>query len=82
MATAADARTSSIRSFDELFIGGRWCKPSSDRMIEVISPTTEEVIAHVPEAAPADMDAAVTAAREAFDSGPWIQGLPASGAAR
>jgi aldehyde dehydrogenase (NAD+) len=81
VATTAEARTSSIRSFDELFIGGRWCKPSSNRMIEVISPTTEEVIARVPEAVSADLDAAVAAAREAFDSGPWPRMTPAERAA-
>jgi aldehyde dehydrogenase (NAD+) len=76
MTTAAEPGTG-IRSFSELFVGGAWVKPSSDRVIEVISPTTEEVIAHVPEAAPADMDAAVRAARQAFDHGPWPRMSPA-----
>ena len=55
MTTATEPSTA-IRSFSELFIGGSWVKPSSDRLIEVVSPTTEEVIAHVPEAAPVDPD--------------------------
>jgi acyl-CoA reductase-like NAD-dependent aldehyde dehydrogenase len=56
---------------DELFIGGRWAKPSTERRIDVVSPHTEEVIAHVASAGPDDVDRAVTAARTAFDTGPW-----------
>ncbi|KHL01379.1 aldehyde dehydrogenase [Sinomonas humi] len=57
--------------YDRLFINGSWVRPSSDRRLEVISPATEEVIATVPEALEADVDAAVAAARHAFDHGPW-----------
>jgi murein DD-endopeptidase MepM/ murein hydrolase activator NlpD len=39
----------------------------------VISPVTEQVVMKFPEAAPADVDKAVAAARKAFDSGPWPQ---------
>jgi acyl-CoA reductase-like NAD-dependent aldehyde dehydrogenase len=62
---------------DELFIGGQWRAPSSDRRIEVISPHTEETIASVATAAPADVDLAVAAARTAFDDGPWPRTEPA-----
>ena len=58
---------------NRLFIGGDWVAPSSDEEIEVISPSTEEVVARVPSASRADVDAAVAAARQAFDSGPWPQ---------
>jgi acyl-CoA reductase-like NAD-dependent aldehyde dehydrogenase len=58
---------------NRLFIGGYWIAPSSDEEIEVISPSTEEVVARVPSASRADVDAAVAAARQAFDSGPWPQ---------
>ncbi|MCI0142609.1 aldehyde dehydrogenase [Arthrobacter bambusae] len=57
--------------YDRLFIGGRWVRPSSDRRIQVISPSSEDIIASVPEAVEADIDAAITRAREAFDHGPW-----------
>ncbi|OUS94383.1 aldehyde dehydrogenase [Rhodococcus sp. NCIMB 12038] len=50
-----------------LFIGGQWVTPSSPHRIEVRSASTEERIGSVPEGAPADVDAAVTAARSAFD---------------
>jgi aldehyde dehydrogenase (NAD+) len=45
--------------------------------IAVISPHTEEQIAEVPAAGPAEVDAAVTAARNAFDDGPWPRMDPA-----
>lgn len=53
--------------FDALFIDGGWRAPSSSRTIEVVSPSTEDVAGHVPEAVEADVDAAVGAARRAFD---------------
>ena len=46
-------------------------------VFEVISPHTEEAIAEVIAAGPADVDAAVNAARAAFDSGPWGRFEPA-----
>ncbi|MCD2195349.1 aldehyde dehydrogenase [Actinomycetospora endophytica] len=66
-----------LRSFTQLFVGGRWVAPSTDDVIDVISPLTEQVIATVPAAGPADVDAAVAAAREAFDHGPWPRMTPA-----
>ncbi len=60
-----------MRVHDKLFIGGDFVAPSGSDVIEVISPHTEEVIATVPDGTPADMDAAVAAARKAFDDGPW-----------
>jgi acyl-CoA reductase-like NAD-dependent aldehyde dehydrogenase len=56
---------------DRLFIGGDWAKPSSSERLAVVSPHTEEPIAEVPSADRADIDAAVLAARDAFDHGPW-----------
>ena len=55
----------------KFLIGGEWATPRSDDRISVVSPYTEEEIATVPAAGRADVDAAVTAARTAFDSGPW-----------
>src|SRR6516225_9262908 len=59
------------RSYDELFIGGQWRKPASPQRLEVISPHSEEAIGSVQAAGPDDVDAAVAAARHAFDHGPW-----------
>jgi len=54
-----------------LFIDGEWRASSGGRTIEVINPTTEEAVAEVALAGPADIDRAVRAARAAFDDGPW-----------
>jgi aldehyde dehydrogenase (NAD+) len=59
------------RSYDELFIGGQWRKPANPQQLAVISPHSEEPIGHVQAAGPEDVDAAVAAARQAFDHGPW-----------
>jgi aldehyde dehydrogenase (NAD+) len=59
-----------------LFIDGAWADPASSDTIEVVSPHTEEVVARVPAGTPADIDAAVEAARRAFDQGPWPQMSP------
>ena len=57
--------------FDRLLIGGRWVEPATEERIEVVSPTSEEVIAAVPAASKVDMDRAVAAARDAFEHGRW-----------
>ena len=61
---------------DALFIGGAWTAPATDAVLEVISPHSEEVVARVPEGSAADIDAAVAAARRAFDEGPWPRMSP------
>jgi betaine-aldehyde dehydrogenase len=60
-----------MQVYKELFIGGEWVQPEGGGVIEVISPSTEEVIGTAPDGTPADMDKAVAAARRAFDEGPW-----------
>jgi aldehyde dehydrogenase (NAD+) len=69
-------------SYDSLFIGGEWVRPSSAARIDVTSASTEEPIGSVPEGQEADIDAAVAAARRAFDDpGGWSQQEPAQRAA-
>jgi len=58
-------------NYDKLYIGGHWQTPSTGQRLSVISPHTEQSIGETPEAAPADVDKAVAAARTAFDEGPW-----------
>jgi aldehyde dehydrogenase (NAD+) len=60
-----------IAHCDRFYIGGQWVAPSSDTTINVIDSDTEQVYFTVPAAQAADIDRAVTAARKAFDSGPW-----------
>ncbi|WP_338466673.1 aldehyde dehydrogenase [Novosphingobium sp. ZN18A2] len=62
---------------DRLYIGGEWIPAHSGRMIDLVSPNTEQVVGRVAEADEADMDAAVAAARAAFDNGPWPTTPPA-----
>jgi acyl-CoA reductase-like NAD-dependent aldehyde dehydrogenase len=61
---------------DGLYVGGRWVAPARGGRLDVISPSTEEVIGHAPSATAADVDGAVAAAREAFDAGPWPRTSP------
>jgi acyl-CoA reductase-like NAD-dependent aldehyde dehydrogenase len=52
---------------NELFIGGGWIEPRGSERITVISASTEDLAGSVPEGTNADIDAAVSAARQAFD---------------
>jgi len=71
-----------VIDYATLFIGGTWVKPSSNAILKITSASTEEVIGTVPEAQNADVDAAVAAARRAFDEpGGWASWEPARRAA-
>ena len=52
-------------------IDGRWVDAASGATFPVHDPSTEQVIARVPDSGAADVDRAVAAARRAFDEGPW-----------
>jgi acyl-CoA reductase-like NAD-dependent aldehyde dehydrogenase len=54
------------------FINGEFRPSSNGKTIDVVNPATEEVIAQVPASTKEDVDAAVTAARAAFE-GPWAK---------
>jgi len=55
----------------QMLIGGEWVAARSGKTFESINPYTGNVWAMMPEADEADVDAAVRAARVAFDDGPW-----------
>ena len=55
----------------QLFIDGQWTPARSGKTFTTVDPATEEAIADVAEGDAADVDAAVRAARRAFDEGPW-----------
>ncbi len=59
-----------------LFIGGSFVEPRSGERFETIDPSTEEPLAEVAQAGAEDVDAAVGAAREAFE-GDWSRVRPA-----
>jgi acyl-CoA reductase-like NAD-dependent aldehyde dehydrogenase len=66
MATAAE-----LQVRDKVFIGGEWVEPAGSEPIEVVNSTTEEVMGTVPACSAEDVDRAVAAARQAFES--WSQ---------
>jgi aldehyde dehydrogenase (NAD+) len=54
-----------------LFIDGAWRASSGSVMLDVVTPHNEELVLQYAEPTIADVDAAVAAARSAFDTGPW-----------
>jgi phenylacetaldehyde dehydrogenase len=55
----------------QMLIDGKWVNAASGKTFPTYNPATGEVLAQVAEGDKADIDAAVRAARKAFDSGPW-----------
>lgn len=53
------------------FINGRFVSAATDERIAVIDPTSGAAVSHVPAGTANDIDRAVKAARNAFESGPW-----------
>src|SRR6202171_1355842 len=60
----------------KLLIDGKWLAAASERTFEVKNPANGATIARAAEADKADIDAAVRAARRAFESGPWAVMTP------
>ena len=56
-------------------IGGEWVDASSGETMEVLNPSTGEVIAEVPRASAKDVDRAVQAAKRALVE--WLETTPA-----
>ena len=56
-----------LRQSYGLFIDGDFVPSTGDGVFKTISPATEEVLAEVTEASPADVDRAVSAARRAYE---------------
>ena len=59
----------------KMFVGGAWVTARGDKTRDIINPATGKVLARVPEASAEDVGDAVTAARAAFDFGPWGQSM-------
>jgi len=55
-----------MKSYDRLYINGRWTASSDSGFINVINSSTEQVMGRVPCATAVDVDLAVSAARSAF----------------
>jgi CheY-like chemotaxis protein len=71
-----DRVTDFVKKGRKLLIGGQWVDAASGRTFPVYNPATGEVIAHVAEGGKQDIDRAVTAARRAYESGPWPRLTP------
>ncbi|QKG19780.1 aldehyde dehydrogenase family protein [Actinomadura verrucosospora] len=52
----------------QFYIGGQWVAPRTDTTLEVINPATEQPITSIAMGGAADVDAAVAAAKEAFET--------------
>jgi aldehyde dehydrogenase (NAD+) len=55
----------------DLFIGNQWRPSSTGDTLSVVNPATERPFGRAAVASAEDVDAAVRAARAAFDTGPW-----------
>lgn len=60
----------------KMLIDGKWVEAASGKTFPVYNPATGEVMAQVAEGEKEDIHRAVTAARKAFDSGPWRSMTP------
>jgi len=69
MATAAQVQIKP----GKLFIGGKWVDSTTGKTFPTVNPATGEVITHLAEGDERDVDAAVRAASQAFESGPWAE---------
>ena len=72
----SSAVTKFLEAPKKLLINGKWISAASGKTFEVKNPATGRTIAHAAEGDKADIDAAVKAARQAFDSGPWAAMTP------
>jgi len=68
--TARRVAEPSVTAFQNL-IGGRWQPASDGRTLDMISPSDGQAFASIARGARSDVDAAVVAARRAFEEGAW-----------
>ncbi|MEU2441690.1 aldehyde dehydrogenase family protein [Streptomyces rubradiris] len=66
-------RTGPLIEPERMLIDGRWVPSLSGAVFPVEDPGTGEIVAHVPTSEAADVDAAVLAARRAFEDGRWTR---------
>src|ERR1700745_4422701 len=60
----------------KMLINGKWTNAASGKTFPTYNPATGEILAQVTEGDREDIDAAVRAARNAFDKGPWRRMTP------
>ncbi|WP_179295493.1 aldehyde dehydrogenase family protein [Bacillus sp. FJAT-45350] len=64
-----------VKSY-QLFINGEWIEAASGKTFKSFNPATGEVNGVIAEAEGEDVDRAVKAARQAFETGPWADMAP------
>jgi len=78
--TAYGQLSTAVRDFisrpHRLLIGGKWVDARSGKRFAVVDPATGQQITQVAEGGAEDVDAAVQAARRAFEEGPWAKMKP------
>lgn len=72
----AEATRASLARPFRMLIGAEWREASDGARMDVVNPADEQRFASIPQGTPADIDAAVAAARHAFDSGAWTGLMP------
>src|ERR1700753_635861 len=65
-----------IGSPRQMFIDGHWVDAASGKTFDTPNPATGETLARIAEGDAEDINRAVSAARRAFDSGPWSRMTP------
>lgn len=56
---------SDVQDRSKIYVDGGWCSSAANELVDVVNPATEQVIARISAGHPADVDAAVSAARAA-----------------
>jgi aldehyde dehydrogenase (NAD+) len=69
-----DKDRTDMKTYDQFYIDGKWLKPCGTGTIDVIDSGTEQVMGRIPEGIEADAEAAIVAARAAFDT--WAATSP------
>ncbi|PVU87709.1 hypothetical protein BB559_005922 [Furculomyces boomerangus] len=64
---------SPIKNISKLYIGGKWISSVGNKQKSLINPVTGKEHAQVCESTKEDSVAAIEAARQAFDNGPWYK---------
>ncbi len=82
MATTSEGQVKVQVQSGKLFVNGEWVDASGGQTADTVNPATEEAFAQLASATEQDVDAAVAAARAAFDSGPWGNKMSAADRAR
>jgi len=70
------ANAAFLKKPGRLLIDGRWVEAGSGRAFEVRDPSSDQVVARVAEGEAADVDAAVAAAKRAFEDSEWSRMKP------